>query len=421
MAGPLELADATPAVAVQDAEFRRLLGFPKDHEVTGRALELMEWSRDWYAEHGRPWWYARRAASLALEEGSGGRRVEIEGAAFEASPLHATLVEADASAAALVAVGAGAGCETEARRRWEEGRPDEYFFLETYGSAVVEALLASAAFRLCEWADANGMAVLPHYSPGYPGWDIAEQRELLDLMRRRGRHDLPGGLSVLETGMLQPKKSLLAVFGLTAHVDRVERLTTLVPCTNCSLPGCRYRRAPYGRPLPRLEAAHPAPGGGAWGPASPLTRNARYSVAPGVLRRWAEQRLAIRVLEDRTVEAVFRYDGTTCSNLGRPLAFDYRIRLAPRDEGYTITHLSCAPAPGDDGHTFMCGFLENPAGLMRSIAAERPLLGHPLDAVVTWRRGHDVAGCYCRVESREHKWGLALETLHYALANAAER
>ena len=30
------------------------------------------------------------------------------------------------------------------------------------------------------------MAVLPHYSPGYPEWDIAEQPPLLELIDSRG-------------------------------------------------------------------------------------------------------------------------------------------------------------------------------------------------------------------------------------------
>ena len=64
----LEVADPKPEVAVQEAEYRRLLGYPRDHELAGRALELAEGARAWYATHGRPWWYARQAA-LALEGG----------------------------------------------------------------------------------------------------------------------------------------------------------------------------------------------------------------------------------------------------------------------------------------------------------------------------------------------------------------
>jgi hypothetical protein len=418
VAAPFEMSDPHPEVRVLEAEYRRLLGYPKDHELTGRALELADWARDWYADHGTPWWYARQAP-IALEDG----RVKVASASFASSRLYESLLEAGADSAMLVAVGAGEECERESRRLWEEGKPDEYFFLEVYGSAVVEALVVAASFRLCEWADGHRLAILPHYSPGYPDWDIAEQASLRDLIGPERRPELPGTVEVLASGMLQPKKSLLAVFGVTPEVDRVQRLTTLVPCTNCALVGCRYRRAPYKHPMRQVEAVHPGPEQveverPAGSP--PLTRDARYSVSPDVLGRWSRQRLALHVRDDRSVEATFHYDGTTCSNMGRPLAFDYRIRLAPPEDGYRITDLRCTPAPGDDGHTYMCSYLEGPEEIMRTITSEQPLLGHPLDAVLSWARGRGVAGCYCAAPSREHKWGLALETLHYALSQGTQ-
>jgi hypothetical protein len=285
----------------------------------------------------------------------------------------------------------------------------------------VEALVVAASFRLCEWADAHRLAIPPHYSPGYPDWDIAEQGSLRDLIGLERRPELPETVEVLASGMLQPKKSLLAVFGVTPHVDRVQRRTSLVPCTNCSLMACRYRRAPYQHPMRQVEAMHPGPEKAEAGPsagAPPLTRGARYSVSPDVLGRWSKQRLRLRVLDDRSVEATFRYDGTTCSNMGRPLAFDYSIRLAPPEEGYRVMGLQCAPAPGHEGHRYMCSYLEDPEGIMRAITLERPLLGYPLDAVLKWARRRGVAGCYCAAPSREHKWGLVLETLHYALSQS---
>jgi hypothetical protein len=166
--------------------------------------------------------YAREAQSLQLADGS----VLIDGTPFSSRRLQKTLADAAAHAAVLVAVTAGPEAEAEAQKLWEEEKPDEYFFLEIYGSAVVEHLTATTGARLCTWAEARGMAVLPHYSPGYPQWDIAQQPALLDLLRRpRGRapHRLPFELTVLESGMLRPKKSLLAVWGLTRQVDRVRR------------------------------------------------------------------------------------------------------------------------------------------------------------------------------------------------------
>jgi hypothetical protein len=217
----------------------------------------------------------------------------------------------------------------------------------------------------------------------------------------------------MDTGMLMPKKSLLAVFGLTPRTEKVQRLTSLVPCTNCSLRGCRYRRAPYGRPLPRTDAVRMPDAPPAARPA--LTEGARYSTGTSALQRWAQQRLRLQVGADGTVDARFKYEGTTCSNMGHPLAFEYRVRLTSREEGYRIVDATCAPAPEDTGHELMCEYLDRGPALMDAIATERPLVGRPLDDVLTWQRGRDSSGCYCTAEAREHKWGLALEVLHYAL------
>jgi len=39
--------------------------------------------------------------------------------------------------------------------------------------------------------------------------------------------------------------------------------------------------------------------------------------------------------------------------------------------------------------------------------------------VIRWTRPSSPAGCYCEAESRQHKWGLVLETIHYALSRMA--
>jgi hypothetical protein len=56
------------------------------------------------------------------------------------------------------------------------------------------------------------------------------------------------------------------------------------------------------------------------------------------------------------------------------------------------------------------------AGLMKAIDGEWPLSGEPLNAVLSWQRKPSAAGCYCEPSSRDCKWGLVLETIHYALA-----
>jgi hypothetical protein len=411
----LELNDTNPAVDVQESEYVRLLGFPRGHVLADRSRELADWARRWYGEFGRPWLYGRETEGLAVAGGL----VTLDGTTFRSPGLHDRMSAARAESAVVVAVSAGPQCEAEARRLWEDGRPDEFFFLEIFGSAVVESLVAAASYRLCAWADEHGLAVLPHYSPGYPQWDVSDQQTLLALIQGGGRLGRVAEIRALETGMLVPKKSLLAVFGLAREVASARRLATLVPCETCALPRCRYRRAPQRRSLPSLEAVRPsAPVAGAASDArrAALTPGARYSFGREVLRQWSRERLRVRVSGDGTLDAHFRYDGTTCSDLGRPLAFDHHVRLSSPEDGYRITELACEPVPGDAGHTSMCRYLEEPAALMGSIAGERPLLGRPLDEVLGWQRTRSPAGCYCTAESRAHRWGLVLEVLRFALS-----
>ncbi|HUI56830.1 MAG TPA: hypothetical protein VLY04_17770 [Bryobacteraceae bacterium] len=240
----IEFAETAPDISVEPPEYQRLLGYPRDYVLSGRGRELADWARPWYGGHGNPWVYGRRAESLEIAGGE----IRIDGASFHSKRLQNTLENAAASGVFLVAASAGPEAEQEAQRLWQEEKPDEYFFLEIFASAVVEHLFTMAGARLCAWADGHGMAVLPHYSPGYPEWDISEQRGLLRVLEESSGHALPGPLEALESGALKPKKSLLGVFGVTTHIDRVQRLTELVPCENCSLGGCQYRRTPYVRP-----------------------------------------------------------------------------------------------------------------------------------------------------------------------------
>jgi hypothetical protein len=264
------------------------------------------------------------------------------------------------------------------------------------------------------------MAVLPHYSPGYSGWDTADQNRLFEAIRA-GANLFPGDLRVLESGMLQPKKSLLAVFGVTQQVERVLRSANLVPCENCSFSPCQYRRAPYQHAQLQLEDVRrlqPHRNGAETRivNGSALDLNARYSINQRALRKWSRERLHLRRLEARLIEARFRYEGTTCSNLGRPLAYEYVIKLDGPENGYRIRETACAPAPGDTGHAAMCEYINDGEKLTAAIARECPLAGRPLNDVLVWKRPFSPAACYCDAESRMHKWGLVLEVIHFALA-----
>jgi hypothetical protein len=146
-----------------------------------------------------------------------------------------------------------------------------------------------------------------------------------------------------------------------------------------------------------------------------LDHHAKYSVNSRALQKWSQERLRLERLAGGAVEARFHYEGTTCSNLGRPLEFYYHVKLAPPAEQYHIVETHCVPVPGHLGYQSMCEYLNHATSLMDNIAGEKPLLGRPLNEVLDWERPGDPSGCYCDRDKRLHKWGLVLEVIHYAL------
>lgn len=235
----MRLEEAPAAVDVEENEYVRLLGLPRGRVLEEPLAGLARWARDWFEENGQPWVVARQTDGLELD----GATVRVESRELTSPELAARLERADAGTAVVAALGAGPEAEAEAGRLWRAGEPDRYFFLETYASAVVESLMKSLAGRLCAWADEQGLAVLPPYSPGYRGWPLDDQRILFELVAKTG--ELPSLLEVMESGQLRPKKSQLTLFGVAPSSQETARLAELIPCTDCSYSPCRYRRAPY--------------------------------------------------------------------------------------------------------------------------------------------------------------------------------
>jgi hypothetical protein len=417
-----ELIFKKPDVNVLEAEYKRLLGYPDNYELKEKSFELADWARNWYKTNGNPWIYALFTDKINFTND----KIIINDAEFSSPKLRTQLLKSEAHAVILIAVSAGKECEEKTKQLWLEGKPDEYFFLEIYGSAVVEYLVTYVSGHICAWAEENKFSALPHYSPGYPGWDIRDQSLLLKIIRQNRNGSFPGAVEAFETGMLNPKKSLLGVFGITKHKEKTRNLLELIPCQACSMPSCNYRRSLYKHYRNQIEDVHKLQpqnnnalnektnsikneGRGK------LKNNANYSVNLKALEKWSKERLKLKVLEDNSAEAVFHYEGSTCSNMGHPLEFDYFIKTRPASEGYKLSSLNCKPSIDNDGYTYMCEYIRDSETLMSNIENEKPLLGKQLNEILNWKFQFSPEGCFCKSYSREHKWGLVLEVLHFAL------
>ena len=192
----------------------------------------------------------------------------------------------------------------------------------------------------------------------------------------------------------------------------------MIPCENCSLASCQYRRKPYKHALQRIEDVSKLQPG--YGTTNLQTASGKqdieYIFNGRALRKWARERLHLEHLESGLIQAKFQYAGTTCSNLGRQFDFEYDIQLKPSTDGYQVASADCQPASGDTGHTSMCQYIKNPEKLMGAIKNDTPFLGKILPEILSQKEQFTPSGCYCSPLNRQHKWRLVLEVIHFALA-----
>jgi len=141
----------------------------------------------------------------------------------------------------LAAVGAGIctvgdAIETRVSALFEARELPLAVMLDSVGSAAVESLAEYANDLLCQAALPEGLRVTNRISPGYAGWDTAEQAALFRLC--------PGGpiaVAINDACFMTPTKSISFLVGLGPEA-RVDHYFT--QCRRCWMRDCAYRRAP---------------------------------------------------------------------------------------------------------------------------------------------------------------------------------
>ena len=108
--------------------------------------------------------------------------------------------------------------------------------LDSVGSAAVESLAEYSNDLLCQAGLAEGLKVTNRISPGYAGWDTAEQAELFRLCPGE-----PIGVTLNDACVMTPLKTISLLIGLGPDA-RVDHYFT--QCRRCWMAECAYRRAP---------------------------------------------------------------------------------------------------------------------------------------------------------------------------------
>ena len=130
----------------------------------------------------------------------------------------------------------GAALEAHVAALWDARELPLAMMLDSVGSGAVESLAEYVNDLLCQEGIARGVKVTNRVSPGYGGWDVAEQRRLWRLC--------PGdavGVTLNEACFMTPTKTItiLAGAGRDARVDDY-----FSQCARCWMRDCAYRRTP---------------------------------------------------------------------------------------------------------------------------------------------------------------------------------
>ena len=133
----------------------------------------------------------------------------------------------------------GGALERRVGELWEARELPLAAMLDSVGSGAVESLAEYVNDELCQEGLRRGVKVTNRISPGYGGWDVAQQTALFRLCAGDAI-----GVTLNEARFMTPVKSisLLAGAGPGARVDHY-----FSQCARCWMRDCAYRRTPARR------------------------------------------------------------------------------------------------------------------------------------------------------------------------------
>jgi cobalamin-dependent methionine synthase I len=107
------------------------------------------------------------------------------------------------------------------------------YVYDTIGSELVEAAADLMQQDLENEMISSGKKITNRFSPGYCGWDVAEQKKLFQLM-----HDNYCGIRLTPSSLMDPVKSVSGIIGIGENVKRQP-----YKCSLCDMKDCIHRRA----------------------------------------------------------------------------------------------------------------------------------------------------------------------------------
>ena len=136
---------------------------------------------------------------------------------------------------ALFLCTAGPGLEEYSKKLMHEGDFIKGYIADIVGSEIVESAMDRIQDDLEQQMKQTGLGITDRYSPGYCGWSVGEQHKLFSFFPENFC-----GITLNETSLMQPIKSVSGVIGIGKGVKRKGYV-----CHHCDMVNCIYREKRY--------------------------------------------------------------------------------------------------------------------------------------------------------------------------------
>jgi hypothetical protein len=138
---------------------------------------------------------------------------------------------------ALFLCTAGAEIGLRSRKAMKERDLLKGYIYDVIGSEIVEAAADLMQADLERNMLVTGEKITNRYSPGYCGWDVAEQHSLFNLLSENFC-----GVKLTPSALMDPVKSVSGIIGIGENVK-----SNPYTCRMCDMEDCLYRRIREGK------------------------------------------------------------------------------------------------------------------------------------------------------------------------------
>ncbi|HNX84624.1 MAG TPA: vitamin B12 dependent-methionine synthase activation domain-containing protein [Bacteroidales bacterium] len=158
------------------------------------------------------------------------KTVEFEGVVFHVKPIIFSQIK-NAEGVALFICTAGREVGELSRKSMKEGDLLRGYVYDVIGSEVAEGAADRMQEALKTAVALSGMGITNRFSPGYCGWDVAEQHKLFSFFTENYC-----GITLTDSALMNPVKSVSGMIGIGRKVKYAP-----YKCQLCDDKNCIYR------------------------------------------------------------------------------------------------------------------------------------------------------------------------------------